>query len=269
MIQTQDKTELSGASSHKEEAELRGPSEATGSRSWIPTRTEDSPVLAPPALRDVCGSFCRLGRVVLLTRFRSSIIAIVELTMKADQSLSIILRQLKQPFHRSYQGVSRFRPISHLSAFYQATIHQRPLALAIQHRYPISSFQSRLSSTSTPSAPLSVPTSTNESSSAPKGPPSYELTFTCKPCRHRSTHRVTQRGYSRGTVLITCPSCHNRHVFADHLKIFADKSFTIEDLMREKGELVKRGTLEGDLEFWDGGTQTERQKTSASENKAT
>lgn len=31
--------------------------------------------------------------------------------------------------------------------------------------------------------------------------------------------------------------------------------------MREKGELFKRGTLEGDLEFWDDGTQTERTKS--------
>ena len=36
-------------------------------------------------------------------------------------------------------------------------------------------------------------------------------------------------------------------------QIFADTSFTLEDLMREKGELVKRGSLRenGDIEFWD------------------
>ena len=60
-------------------------------------------------------------------------------------------------------------------------------------------------------------------------------------------------------MLITCPDCKNRHVISDHLKIFADKSFTIEDLMQQKGELVKRGTLgEGDVEFWDDGTKVER-----------
>lgn len=33
---------------------------------------------------------------------------------------------------------------------------------------------------------------------------------------------------------------------------------TIEDLMRERGQLVKRGTLseDGDLEFWEDGTTT-------------
>ena len=33
---------------------------------------------------------------------------------------------------------------------------------------------------------------------------------------------------------------------------------TIEDLMRERGQLVKKGTLseDGDLEFWEDGTTT-------------
>lgn len=39
-----------------------------------------------------------------------------------------------------------------------------------------------------------------------------------------------------------------------------DKAMTIEDLMREKGQLVKKGTLsdDGDLEFWEDGTRTSR-----------
>jgi protein import protein ZIM17 len=44
------------------------------------------------------------------------------------------------------------------------------------------------------------------------------------------------------------------------LQIFSDKSVTIEDLMKEKGNLVKRGSLsaEGDVEFWDDGSSTPR-----------
>jgi protein import protein ZIM17 len=36
------------------------------------------------------------------------------------------------------------------------------------------------------------------------------------------------------------------------LNIFGDRKFTVEDLMREKGQLVKRGSLgeDGDIEFW-------------------
>ncbi|KAI0482391.1 DNL zinc finger-domain-containing protein [Xylariaceae sp. FL0804] len=90
--------------------------------------------------------------------------------------------------------------------------------------------------------------------------PHYELTFTCVPCGHRSAHTVSKQGYHRGTVLITCPSCRNRHIISDNLNIFGDKKVTIEDIMREKGQLVKRGTLgeEGDVEFWEDGSVTER-----------
>jgi protein import protein ZIM17 len=37
---------------------------------------------------------------------------------------------------------------------------------------------------------------------------------------------------------------------------------TIEDLMKERGQLVKKGTLseDGDLEFWEDGTTTKRAK---------
>jgi protein import protein ZIM17 len=43
-------------------------------------------------------------------------------------------------------------------------------------------------------------------------------------------------------------------------QIFSDKRVTLEDIMREKGDLVKRGELggEGDIEFWEDGTTTPR-----------
>ncbi|KAF2269150.1 zf-DNL-domain-containing protein [Lojkania enalia] len=90
--------------------------------------------------------------------------------------------------------------------------------------------------------------------------PQYEMTFTCKKCSTRSSHRISKQGYHQGTVLITCPGCKNRHLISDHLKIFSDKPVTLEDIMREKGHIVKRGTLdtEGDIEFWDDGTSTSR-----------
>jgi mitochondrial protein import protein ZIM17 len=56
---------------------------------------------------------------------------------------------------------------------------------------------------------------------APRRPPQpeYEMTFTCKPCSTRSTHRVSKQGYHYGSVLITCPECKNRHVISDHLNV--------------------------------------------------
>ncbi|KAK2036111.1 DNL zinc finger protein [Colletotrichum somersetense] len=82
--------------------------------------------------------------------------------------------------------------------------------------------------------------------------PHYQLDFTCVPCDTRSRHKVSKQGYHHGSVLITCPSCRNRHVISDHLGIFGNRKVTVEDLMREKGRLVKRGTLgeDGDIEFY-------------------
>lgn len=51
-------------------------------------------------------------------------------------------------------------------------------------------------------------------------------------------------------------------MISDHLGIFGDRKITIEDLMREQGQLVKKGTLseDGNLEFWSDGKVTEREK---------
>lgn len=42
--------------------------------------------------------------------------------------------------------------------------------------------------------------------------------------------------------------------------MFSDTKTDIEEIMRRKGELVKKGTLGegGDMEFWDDGSVTER-----------
>ncbi|KAF2853672.1 zf-DNL-domain-containing protein [Plenodomus tracheiphilus IPT5] len=121
------------------------------------------------------------------------------------------------------------------------------------------------------SSAASPPTSTNapESRLERDQVPSYELTFTCNVCKTRSSHRLSKQGYHHGTVLISCPDCKNRHLISDHLKIFSDKSVTIEDLMREKGNLIKKGSLsaEGDVEFWDDGSTTPRSAQFHTESK--
>lgn len=80
----------------------------------------------------------------------------------------------------------------------------------------------------------------------------YQLSFTCVPCGHRSHHNISKQGYHSGSILITCPGCRDRHVISDHLEIFGDRKITVEQLMRERGRLVKRGSLgeDGDVEFW-------------------
>ncbi|KAJ6149912.1 hypothetical protein N7471_001111 [Penicillium samsonianum] len=82
----------------------------------------------------------------------------------------------------------------------------------------------------------------------------YRITFTCKPCGHRSAHRMSKQGYHRGTVLIQCPSCDSRHVMSDHLGVFFEKKTTLEDLLKEKGQTLTHGHTEGNLEFWEDGS---------------
>lgn len=95
--------------------------------------------------------------------------------------------------------------------------------------------------------------------------PAYQLSFTCKPCGERSSHRVSKHGYHRGTVLIQCPSCKNRHVISDNLGIFFEKGKTLDDLLKERGQAITRGTLQGDMEFWEDGTVTKREDGAVSE----
>lgn len=52
-------------------------------------------------------------------------------------------------------------------------------------------------------------------------------------------------------MLITCPQCRNRHIISDHLNIFMDTKSTLEDILRRKGQNLKKVVLgEGDLELW-------------------
>ncbi|TBU37932.1 zf-DNL-domain-containing protein [Dichomitus squalens] len=81
--------------------------------------------------------------------------------------------------------------------------------------------------------------------------PRLALTFTCtvEACGHRSTHQFTKRSYTRGIVIVQCPGCKNRHLIADHLGWFKEstedgKLKTVEDLLRAKGEKVRRGRLD-------------------------
>ncbi|KAF2088482.1 zf-DNL-domain-containing protein, partial [Saccharata proteae CBS 121410] len=111
-----------------------------------------------------------------------------------------------------------------------------------------------------PTTPSAAPAAAAEGAQAKEEVPSYQMTFTCKACSTRSSHRISKQGYHKGTVLIACPGCKNRHLISDHLKIFSDKSITLEDILKDKGEKLKLGHVsdDGDLEFWDDGSQTPR-----------
>lgn len=99
---------------------------------------------------------------------------------------------------------------------------------------------SHRSTPATPPLPSSaLPQTSSAASSEPIKRPSYQLTFTCKPCLERSTHDISKQGYHNGTVLITCPKCKNKHVISDHLKVslLPTRAFTalVPNVKRGKG----------------------------------
>ncbi|KAL9933206.1 hypothetical protein V8E36_007924 [Tilletia maclaganii] len=87
-----------------------------------------------------------------------------------------------------------------------------------------------------------------ESTQQPLGEikPRLSLTFTCAAsgCGHRSSHEFSKQAYTRGVVIVQCPSCQSRHLIADHLGWFtetADEPRTVEEMVAAKGEQVQRG----------------------------
>ncbi|KAF2835699.1 zf-DNL-domain-containing protein, partial [Patellaria atrata CBS 101060] len=66
------------------------------------------------------------------------------------------------------------------------------------------------------------------------------MSFTCRKCHERSSHKVSKQGYHHGTVLITCTGCKNKHLISDHLKIFSDTGITIEEILTKKGETIQK-----------------------------
>jgi protein import protein ZIM17 len=98
---------------------------------------------------------------------------------------------------------------SHLAR--PSPILARSQALWTQQRYE--------SSDAAPSTPSSTSTTPPDSRLERDQVPAYELTFTCKVCSTRSSHRISKQGYHDGTILISCPGCKNRHLISDHLKV--------------------------------------------------
>ncbi|GJN90405.1 hypothetical protein Rhopal_003416-T1 [Rhodotorula paludigena] len=81
------------------------------------------------------------------------------------------------------------------------------------------------------------------------------ITFTCTApssseegagqCGHRSTHEFSRRSYEKGVVIVQCPGPASPLGQA----IGSERARTVEDLMRERGEEVRWGSLgegEGD-----------------------
>lgn len=73
----------------------------------------------------------------------------------------------------------------------------------------------------------------------------FQLYYTCKKCNSRNAHLISKLAYEKGVVIVKCSGCNNNHLIADNMKWFKDDKTNIEDLMKEKGESVKRVSLDG------------------------
>ena len=160
--------------------------------------------------------------------------------MKAAQSIGYFIRQLRLdvrrysllPFAPGRVYVQHPKPwrsptstFNNLSIPY-STRTQTHDEILTQKTPPGASFapEKDLLDTSSPSSPTKSPNVETPDANAfaaniKNQRPSYQIHFTCKPCGFRSAHEISKHGYHSGSILVTCPSCKNRHVISDHLKV--------------------------------------------------
>lgn len=53
---------------------------------------------------------------------------------------------------------------------------------------------------------------------------------------------MSKHAYDHGVVIMQCDHCKNRHLIADHLGWFKNGGVTVEDLVKDKGETVRKLT---------------------------
>ena len=138
------------------------------------------------------------------------------------------LQRRSSPFHTHYfvrslkRSPGTFKELSACASapVYRRNIPSRPLLR--NTNLPKSHLRKSSISTEAQNPTLEAPGTTQTPANDENSTvdvPSYELTFTCKPCFHRATHRVSKQGYTKGTVIITCPKCQARHLISDHLRV--------------------------------------------------
>lgn len=93
------------------------------------------------------------------------------------------------------------------------------------------------------------------------------LGFTCEVCSTRNNKMISKQAYTKGVIIVKCEGCTNNHLIADNLGWFTDKKkhWTIEHIMAEKGETVKRLTSESDA--WEIVQETLELMSSSEEKK--
>lgn len=64
------------------------------------------------------------------------------------------------------------------------------------------------------------------------------IMYTCKVCETRSARKISKHSYQKGVVVVKCSSCNNMHLICDHIGVFEDKGWTIDQFLSEHRSLV-------------------------------
>lgn len=70
-----------------------------------------------------------------------------------------------------------------------------------------------------------------------------QMIYTCKVCNTRNSQTISNQAYTQGVVIVRCSGCKNNHLVADNLGWFRDRKTNIEDILKEKGETVRRVSI--------------------------
>lgn len=70
------------------------------------------------------------------------------------------------------------------------------------------------------------------------GPAGAEMVaaFTCGQCDFRMVKRFSKHAYTKGIVVVECPSCRVKHLLADNLGWWEGEATNIEEILKAKGE---------------------------------
>jgi len=70
------------------------------------------------------------------------------------------------------------------------------------------------------------------------------ISFTCNKCDTRVSKNIRKLSYTKGVVIIQCPSCKSRHLIADHLGWYKEWTGTtmgsVDQYVDKLGQKVMR-----------------------------
>ena len=68
----------------------------------------------------------------------------------------------------------------------------------------------------------------------------FDIQFTCNVCESANAHSISRHAYTKGTVIVTCPSCKAAHLIADNLNWIEDDFRNLEEYMEKRGTPVTK-----------------------------